>query len=167
MSIQILIEVINPTLALLEADGIPATDRARAVLYAIGLQESILQHRRQLVGSPPKPTGPATGLWQFERGGGVVGVLNHRATSAIARKYAQERVGSIDSREVWAALERDDTLACIFARLLLWTDPLSLPEAVPATQGIAWDYYIRNWRPGKPHRQTWAGYWRQALEVLQ
>jgi hypothetical protein len=62
------------------------------------------------------------------------------------------------------ALERDDMLACAFARLLLYTDSRPLP-AIGDADG-AWDYYIANWRPGKPHRQTWDALYAQALEAF-
>lgn len=137
---------------------------ARVMLLAIGLQESRLIHRRQLVGSPPRPTGPATGLWQFERGGGVVGVLQHSATRAHARTLCDERSVEPLSQSVWQALQHDDVLAAGLARLLLWSDPRSLPE-IGDKQG-AWDLYIRTWRPGKPHRSTWDALYDQALDIL-
>lgn len=45
MSREILTKVIDPALALLEPYNIPVTDKARTMLYAIGLQESKLVHR--------------------------------------------------------------------------------------------------------------------------
>lgn len=137
---------------------------ARVMLIAIGLQESRLIHRRQLVGNPPRPTGPATGLWQFERGGGVTGVLNHRASRDYAHALCRIRDVDATPGEVWAALQHDDVLAAGFARLLLWTDPHRLPALGDAQ--AAWDLYIRTWRPGKPHRQTWDGFHRQAVELV-
>ena len=164
---KILTTVIDPTLALLAQEGIPASDKARAMLVAIGLQESRLKERRQLVGKPPRPVGPAMGLWQFEQGGGVKGVLTHKASRAIAEKYALLRVGSIELKKVWEALECDDVLACIFARLLLWTDPKAIPDARPENEEAAWQVYLGNWRPGKPHRQTWSGYWQAAIKAVE
>ena len=67
-------------------------------------------------------------------------------------------------RPVWTALETNDVLAGVFARLLLWTDAKPLP-AIGDEQG-AWAYYLRNWRPGKPHPQTWPGFYRQAVEFV-
>lgn len=58
-----------------------------------------------------------------------------------------------DARSVWEKLAEDDILAAAFARLLLFTDPKSLP-AIGAREA-AWAYYLRNWRPGKPHPQSW------------
>jgi len=55
--------------------------------------------------------------------------------------------------QIWGALETDDVFACGVARLLLWTDPRKLPAA--DDEDGAWEYYLRNWRPGKPHRDRW------------
>ena len=49
-------------------------------------------------------------------------------------------------RRVYQAFEHDDVLAAIFARLLLWTDPYSLPKLGDADG--AFNLYIRTWRPG-------------------
>lgn len=126
---------------------------ARVMLYAIGLQESRFQHRRQV-------GGPARGFWQFERGGGVAGVLNHPASRGPAAAVLTLR--GVPASGAYAALEHDDMLACAFARLLLYTDPRPLP----ATADAAWDYYLDNWRPGKPHRQTWDALYAQAREAF-
>lgn len=140
------------------------TPEARVMLIAIGLQESRFQHRRQLVGNPPRPTGPATGFWQFERGGGVVGVLQHRASRDHARTLCAAIGVEPVSQSVWQALQHDDVLAAGFARLLLWTDPFSLPKLGDING--AWDLYIRTWRPGKPHRSTWDALYAQALGLV-
>lgn len=142
-----------------------ASDEAVVMLLAIGLQESRFQHRRQLVGNPPRPTGPATGFWQFERGGGVVGVLQHHASRDHARTLCAARGVEPVIQSVWQALQHDDVLAAGFARLLLWTDPFALPTLGDA-QG-AWDLYLRTWRPGKPHRHTWNALYQQALEAVR
>lgn len=63
-------------------------------------------------------------------------------------------------------MEYDDTLACIFARLLLWTDARALPAADAASQQTAWNYYNRNWRPGKPHPAAWPANWKAALVAI-
>lgn len=153
---------IAPALELLPAQM--TSPEAVVMLLAIGLQESRLQHRRQLVGSPPRPAGPATGFWQFERGGGVVGVLQHRASRDHALTLCAARSVEPVSQSVWQALQHDDVLAAGFARLLLWTDPHRLPALGDGQ--AAWDLYIRTWRPGKPHRQTWDALYQQALEAL-
>jgi hypothetical protein len=140
-----------------------ASDPARVIMYAIGLQESRLLHRDQIVkGKAPGVKGPALGLWQFERGGGVRGVLRHPASQKLAAAAIAHLVNDnlTTERNVWLALEQDDVLAAKFARLLLWTDPRPLPPKGDAS--AAWNYYIRNWRPGKPHPQTWNALYRAA-----
>ena len=136
---------IAPALALLPARM--STNAAEVMLLAITQQEDPDQRRRQW------PTGPARGLWQFEQGGGVRGVLNHVSSRQHALAVCKERGVQPDSASVWAALERDDVLAAAFARLLLWTDPKPLP-GTNDPHG-AWALYERVWRPGKPHPQRW------------
>ena len=137
---------IEPALVLLPKamDSVPA----RALLLAIGLQESRLEFRRQ------HGDGPARGLWQFEQGGGVKGVYEHDASALWTRALCNARNTSWEISSIWAALEYDDVLTAGCARLLLFTDPKPLPTL--DDPGGAWDYYVRNWRPGKPHPATWA-----------
>lgn len=135
------------------------------MLLAIGLQESLLIHRYQIVSGGGK--GPARGLWQFEKGGGVKGVLTHRSSSKTASIFAAYYSVSTDASVVWAALETSDKLACAFARLLLLTDPKTLPEADFLAQQEAWAYYLRNWRPGKPHPDAWKGNWQLAVKAVK
>jgi len=147
---------ILPALALLP----PAmnTPQARILMLAIGLQESRFQHRRQI-------GGPARGFWQFERNGGVRGVLTHPASREDALRICAARDAAPVSATVHATLETDDILAAAFARLLLWTDPLRLPAAGDADG--AWALYLRTWRPGKPHPQTWPALYAQALSAME
>ena len=133
--------------------GPMASPAASAMLLAIGLQESRFVHRRQV-------HGPARGFWQFELGG-VNGVLLHGASrdhAAAAMDILRYR--RMDSSPAHAALEHNDVLAAIFARLLLWT----LPEALTGPQDAdrAWGQYLDAWRPGKPHRQTWDAFYTRA-----
>lgn len=130
---------------------------ATVMLLAIGLQESRFEHRRQI-------GGPARGFWQFEKGGGVRGVLNHPASQRYARAACAIRGEVPTETEVYRAIAEDDLLACAFARLLLFTDPNPLPR-VGDSDG-AWAYYLRNWRPGKPHPQTWGALYLQAVEAV-
>jgi len=153
---EIIARAFNPALALLPAKM--DTPAARVELLAIGLQESRFLHRRQLGG------GPARGFWQFERGGGVRGVLTHPASREHAYRICSIRGVEPVAAAVHQALEADDVLAAVFARLLLWTDAWRLP-AVGDVQG-AWDMYIRTWRPGKPHPQTWGGLYAQAVAAV-
>lgn len=147
---------IVPALALLPTRM--RDQRAVVMMIAIGLQESRLIHRRQI-------GGPARGLFQFERGGGVRGVLNHNSTRELSRSICTGMMGTDELNAVYDELEFSDQLAAVFCRLLLWTDPKSLP-AIGDVQG-AWDLYIRTWRPGKPHRGTWDTLYVQAVDFVE
>ena len=135
--------------------------QARVQLVAIGLRESRLTARRQLVGNPPRPIGPAKGLWQFERGGGCKGVVEHAASRYWMHSVCKARGVDFTATAIWNAIETDDVLACAAARLLLFTDPRKLPALGDADD--AWRLYIRTWRPGKPHRATWPALYAQAM----
>jgi hypothetical protein len=148
---------VRPALALLPKHL--TSDRAVVMLLAIGLQESRFEYRRQL------GNGPARGLYQFELGGGVTGVYKHRATHELLRLLCHDRDCNFDPRAIWSALEDDDVLASGLARLLLWTDPKPLPAL--GESDAAWDYYERNWRPGKPKRRTWRGFYEAAMQEVQ
>jgi hypothetical protein len=154
----ILHSAINPALKMLPPKM--DSDAARVMLLAIGLQESRLTHRYQKT-TNPYVKGPARGLWQFERGGGVVGVTTHRASQERAREVCKLRAVPFDSILIHTRLEFDDILAAAFARLLLWTDAKPLP-GVDASHDDTWNCYERNWRPGKPHRETWDEFHTQA-----
>lgn len=146
---------IAPALALLPARM--SSPQAEAVLLAIGLQESGLIHRRQV-------GGPARGLWQFEQGGGVRGVLLHPLSRPHALAVCEARSVKPVPSAVYAELEHDDILAAAFARLLLWTDPAPLPAV--GEVGKSWDLYLRCWRPGKPHRNRWDDCYARAMDAL-
>ena len=142
----------------------PAMDskEARVMLYAIGLQESRFTHRAQVIDGFGK--GPARGYWQFERGGGVTGVLRHPASRFWMSSACNARNVPAQPMNVWLALENDDVLAAAAARLLLFTDPARLPAI--GEQSESWRYYVRNWRPGKPHPRTWPECYTTALESV-
>lgn len=154
-------QILNPGLAHLPmAMDTPA---ARVMLLTIGQQESKFQARAQLLNGGGK--GPARGFWQFERGGGVKGVMNNETTTGHAHRLCEDRGVPWDAQAIWERLETDDILACCFARLLLYADPKPLP-LVGDAEG-SWDLYAkRAWRPGKPHPDTWAGYHAQARAAL-
>lgn len=153
---------INPALSLLPRNM--DSPEARVMLLAIGLQESRFTHRRQM------GNGPARGFWQFERGtrasrGGVWGVYLHRASNELLRLLCHDRDCNFDPMAIWVQLERDDVLAAGVARLLLWTDPKPLPKLGEVED--AWQLYAqRTWRPGKPHKRTWAGFYEAALQEV-
>lgn len=137
---------------------------ARQMLLTIGLQESRFEFRKQL------GNGPARGFWQFEVGnekskGGVWGVLNHFRVGPIAKQFCRQIGIAADPKTVWAAMETNDVLAAGFARLLLLADAKALPK-IGEVQS-AWTLYAdRTWRPGKPHRDTWDGFYSQARKEL-
>jgi hypothetical protein len=129
---------------------------ARAMLVAIGLQESRFEYRTQ-------KGGPAEGFWQFEASGGWKGVFTHPASTHIAHDVLSAMgYGEPDLHDYYA-VENNDILACALARLLLWTHPKALPAQWQAD--YAWQYYLNLWRPGKPHRDTWDGFFDDAWET--
>lgn len=130
------------------------TREARVMMLAIGMQESRFIHRYQVVQGKPGVRGPARGFWQMERGGGAYGVLKHEASRDFAHAACHHAGVTPTAEAAWLAMETNDFLAATFARLLLWTDPRPMPKV--GEVGKAWECYIRNWRPGKPHLQTWA-----------
>lgn len=126
---------------------------ARAMLLSIALQESRCTARRQL-------GGPARGFWQFEKGGGIKGVLTHKATKLHADASMSAMQYPATAEVAYAVVEHNDILAAIFARLLLWSSPKKLP--VQGQHEYSWGYYLDTWRPGKPHRQTWDEFYDKA-----
>lgn len=123
-----------------------AGQKARVILLAIQLQEDPQQLRAQM------NNGPARGLWQFEKGGGCKGVLNHPATKREAERVCELRHVTPTPEDVWATIRTDDVLAACFARLLMFSDPQPLPEIGEVRQ--AFDLYLRTWRPGAYTRGT-------------
>lgn len=125
---------------------------ATAMLLAIGWQESRFAHRTQI-------GGPARGFWQFEQRGGVAGVLSHHASREPAGEALRQLSYPEDATPfvIYDALAHNDVLAAAFARLLLWTVPQGLPSAGQSSRG--WSQYMAAWRPGRPHRATWASAW--------
>lgn len=123
--------------------------RARALLLTIGLQESRFLYRRQMVGSPPRPVGPAVSFYQFETGG-IRGLLTHRATKAHVQGLCKHFGLPPTERAIWEAMKTNDDLGAAVARLNLWwaTDPL--PEIDDVDR--SWLYYLNCWRPGAVKR---------------
>ena len=157
---------IIPALGML--DSTLDTPAARALLIAIALQESGLKARRQILeaGKPwweSKP-GAANSFWQFERDGGVRGVLRHPGASAIVLPVLADLLYPRDPYAVHEALIHNDVLACVLARALLY----SVPDAMPAQNepDKGWAIYIKAWRPGKPHPAEWPENYRIAWEAV-
>lgn len=131
------------------APTIPISRNAHVLMLAIAGQEGNWSERIQT------GNGPAHGFWQFERGGGVSGVLHHPVVGPIAATLCAAVPVAANPPAVWGifATQVGDNLAAAFARLLLWTDPQAIPA--PTDEDGTWDYYVRNWRPGKPHQEGW------------
>lgn len=153
----VLDHAIIPALSLLPSQM--DTPAARALLLAIGLQESRLIYRHQI-------GGPAHSFWMFEQGGGVRGVLKHPQS----RPHIQRVLSALDydpesdAEACYIAIEHNDLLAASFARLLLWTLPGPLPDE--DAPGDGWKQYQNAWRPGRPHRDTWDAFYAQAWETV-
>lgn len=138
---------IEPALSLLPRKM--DSKEARHMLVAIAVQESGLRHRRQV-------KGPARGWWQFEVNG-VIGVVAHHATSRYAAEACND-LGYEDAspRELYEAMEHNDVLAAVFARLNLYW----LPQALPDSAQEGWLQYKTAWNPGKPHPERWIESWQ-------
>lgn len=152
---------IDPAMAMLP----PGFDspRARVLMLAIGLQESGFCDRCQVL--PDGGRGPAHSFWQMERGGGVKGVLQHPQSQRFAIQVCDARSVAPEPQAVWERIETDDVLAAVFARLLIYTDPMVLPAETEVM--AAWRLYaFRLWRPGKPHPETWPANHQRAREFV-
>ena len=134
------------------------TQPARAMILAIGLQESRFAFRRQLAG------GPARGFWQFEALGGIGGVLRHPETRELIRDALTRLCYDHEVITSYVAIEHNDVLACIYARLLLWTLPQRLPG--PDRPDIGFNQYSAAWRPSKPRAETWSKFYADAWEAV-
>lgn len=160
---QFLKNIIDPALkTLADVGGPKVSNDARRELLAIAMQECGPNLNARYQNSPSTSPGPAHGWWQFEQGGGVKGVLNHSAVKDWASKLCSECAVVVQEAAVWRAIEGHDDLSTGFARLLLYTDP----KPLPTTQQDGWDYYQRNWRPGKPHPENWAANWSAADKAV-
>jgi hypothetical protein len=130
---------------------------AWAMLFAMAMQESRLDERRQI-------GGPARSFWQFELGG-IRGVLTHPASRLMIQGVLDRLDYNYDPQTSYTAIEHNDVLAFAYARCLLWTLPGTLPG--PQEHDKAWFQYIDAWRPGKPHRQTWNALYDKAWSVAE
>lgn len=158
---RLLRTAIIPALSDLAERGIPDTTDARRFLLAIALQESALNHRRQVV-SAGLENGPAASFWQFEQGGGCKGVLNHELTARRMLEICEAYNVIPTPAGLWEAMRYHDIVAAAAARLLIYT----LPFKLPLTAADGWDQYLRAWRPGKPKQDTWNKNWVQAGAVV-
>lgn len=142
--------------------------KARAQLLKIGLQESLLTHRQQLIGG--RPIGPAAGLWQFELGG-ISGLLRHSMTRPHMEHLCKHYGLPLESLMIWRKIRQDDELAAAVARLNLWWHSAPMPDI--DDEEASWQYYLFCWRPGAAKRdyenlrQKWGRNHNQVLEYLR
>ena len=152
---NILNEYVNPGLSLLPENM--RTDKAKAMIIAIGLQESEYKYRTQI-------GGPARGFHQFEQGG-IKGVLNHPRSKDYALSVCKALKITPDVTMIHYNIAYNDALDCAFARLLLWTLPSALPGRGDIEEG--WKQYLSAWRPGKPRPEVWQGNFKRAWEEVK
>ena len=147
------VRAVQPGLSLLP--GYMVTDQARVALMAIAGQESNWSARTQ------GNDGPARGYWQFEPAG-VAGVATNPSTAGVLASV----LATLDlaGTSAYAAIQYNDPLACVIARLLLWSDPEALPAVGDAS--TCWAYYVRNWRPGKPDETRWTAAYATACSTV-
>ena len=174
---QIVDEDIALGLALLPLVMSRNLPQVQIQLLTTHLQESPGQDQCQITNSKtPGACGPARGIFQFEKAGGVAGVLNHPSTRVAAAEVCRKLGIAPTADAVYEALRTtDDQLDVAFARMLYWTDKDPLPKFGDVTK--SWEYYIRNWRPGAfsngtpaartALRKKWSTNYATALEVLR
>lgn len=163
---QIVATVILPVhQGLMEEFGVPNTPEAVALSVAAMWQESKFHTRDQ---GDDNVLGPATGWGQFEKMGGVAEILQARQTKDIAAELCRRAQVAASPDPVWRlfASAAGDQLHVAFVRLLTWKDPQALPPATAAGQEAAYQYYDRNWRPGKKRPQDWPASWAMGLAVV-
>lgn len=141
------------------------TPEARAMLFATGYQESNFNARIQ-GGAGTKPgKGPARGLWQFERGGGVTEILNSPDTREVIRPICRMFLFEPTPIVMHEAIANNDVIAACFARLLLYRDPRPMPKENQSLLG--WDIYLKNWRPGKPRLADWPDNFKRGWSLVK
>lgn len=151
MSPSMLLQIgIIPANTILELDS----TEARVMQLAIAFQESSILHRFQI-------GGPAVGYYQFERNG-IIAVLNNPASASRLRRVCDLMDLKPTVDELYRAIPYNEVLASVAARLLLWCDPAPLPTE----ESEGWAYYLRGWRPGRPHPDRWPRAWALAKGVV-
>jgi hypothetical protein len=149
-----------PTQTITEALGLLPTamssPQAAVLLGAIGAQESEWIYRQQI-------GGPAHSFWMFEENG-IRAVMTHPSSHDYAADLCTHFGLAFSVESVYTEMLTNDLLACAFARLLLWDDVHTLP-ALGDVQG-SWQYYLENWRPGRPRPLDWPANYQAAWEAF-
>lgn len=133
------------------------SQNAHAEILAAGLQESEFNARVQGGG------GPAHGLFQFEKNGGVAEVLDAPDTAAMLAPILKIMCYKPNRDEIYQAIVHNDVLAVILARCILWHVPGML--AGPTQPDKGYQQYLRAWRPGKPGPDRWPANFAEAWRL--
>jgi hypothetical protein len=162
--------IVEPTLQYMAASptiALPVTNEARVLVTAIAGQESRWKDRRQIgIGEYyPQKVG-ARGYWQFESTwSGPVAINDVLMSTGRQIEAACKHLDiPCDEHSLYEACAWNDTLACVMARLLLWTHPARVPAV--GEKEAAWQYYLRQWRPGAPQRHTWDEIYDQSVAAV-
>lgn len=131
--------------------------QARCIMLAIAGQESAWDERRQV------PGGEARGFWQCEADGMLSGVMFGPQRAVLTNVCKLYSVPT-DPDSLFEALAWNDPLAYTVARLGLWMDRPPLPAI--GGQDVAYQTYLRVWRPGKPSADRWKVVYLQAVAAV-
>lgn len=167
--------VIRPGLSALESHprlerqlalNLGNSPKSSAMLLAIALQESGLQHRLQVSSSTGQEMQHlARGWWQCEPISCRL-LLSNPATTWLPKVMAD--YGLRGTAAVLHDLVRDvDMLAVWAARGLLWCLPQPLPLPLFEQRELAWSQYLAAWNPGKARPEKWPENWRVAVRVVR
>lgn len=157
--------VVMPALASCAAiEATPQLQDPRAVLLltAIAIQESDLRHVRQY------PSGPARSWWQIEL----------RTAAAIVAKTRPRFARSLALHNLLVeplepVLVSSPIGASVLARMLLWLDPLRLPDMHNESEALV--TYMQVWRPAwaigarpeQGERARWSRAYAEAVTAIE
>lgn len=146
---------------------------AKVQVYATSIQENPTRVPRQLIKKDGnlQPVGPAAGDYQFEKTGGIRGLVNFKSPrlQQMLDHVCAERMWGKNEDTLFGAVQVDPILAAALARLLYFTDAGALPKA--GAEQYAWDVYLRTWRPGayerdpKGLRAKWSKSYAEAMKT--
>lgn len=146
---------------------VPRSRKADVLVMCCAGQESRWKDRLQIgIGQYHPQTVGARSYWQMESTwGGPVAIndVQQKAGAKLAAVCAELEIPS-DELTLYEACAWNDMLACALARLNLWIDPAPLPE-VGNKEG-AWSYYLRCWKPGAPHHDSWSEVYDQSVAAI-
>lgn len=146
---------------------------AKVQLYATSIQENPTRAPRQIIKKDGKlqAIGPAAGDYQFEKTGGIRGLINFKSDrlQQMLSEVCKARKVAVAVDALFDAIQVDPVLAAALARLLYFTDSGVLPKA--GAEQYAWEVYLRTWRPGayerdpKGLRAKWSKSYAEAMKA--